>query len=59
MQSKLSALERAFQLARSGQVASVAEIRTALRDEGYELRQLYGRTLLKQLRDLIASAAKR
>jgi hypothetical protein len=53
---KLSALERAFQLARSGQTASVDDIRKQLRREGYDWRALEGPSLQSQLGELIRAA---
>lgn len=50
-------LERAFALARTGEYAEVEEIRARLKAEGYEVSQLVGRTLLKQLR-LLCDAAR-
>ena len=48
-------LERAFQLARSGQSSSLEDIRLQLRREGlYE--QVIGPVLTRQLRDLISDA---
>ena len=58
MSFRQTALERAFELARTGRYASAAEVRLRLRDEGYDTRQLEGRSLLKQLRDLCADARK-
>ena len=49
-------LERAFDLARSGDYASVSEIRTKLKSEGYSLSQLEGPTLLRQLRELCTAS---
>ena len=49
-------LERAFALARTGEYASVAEIRIQLHAEGYETNQLMGPTLFKQLRSLCDAA---
>jgi len=40
MDPKVSALERAFQLARSGQTASIDDIRKRLKREGYEEPEL-------------------
>lgn len=51
-------LERAFALARTGDYAGVAEIRAQLKAEGYEVSQVVGRTLFKQLRLLCAAARK-
>jgi hypothetical protein len=53
---KLSALERAFQLARAGYVSNVDEIRKQLRREGYDWRALEGPSLQSQLRELIKAA---
>jgi hypothetical protein len=50
-------LERAFALARTGDYAGMPEIRAQLKVEGYEVSQLVGRTLLKQLR-LLCDAAR-
>jgi len=56
MQSNLTALERAFELANSGSCESVADIKKALRHEGYSDQQIIGRTLGKQLTELIRRA---
>jgi hypothetical protein len=54
MDPNLSALERAFQLARSGRVSNVEEIRKRLKQEGYDANAVFvGRSLKTQLRDLI------
>ena len=56
MSSKPSALERAFQLAKSSSCNSVQDIARALKMEGYtlhELEQLSGFSLRKQLLSLI------
>ena len=58
MDQKLTALERAFQLARSGQVAGLTEIVTTLNREGYSGSQIEGRLLKRQLADLIKAARK-
>jgi len=55
-------LERAFELARSGDLATVARIRAALVREGYsnfEVNQLALRSLRKQLQSSIALANRR
>jgi hypothetical protein len=49
-------LERAFDLARSGDYAGVSQIRAQLKAEGYPTTQLEGPTLLAQLRRLCAAA---
>jgi hypothetical protein len=41
MDLNLSALERAFQLARSGQVSNVEDIRKRLKQEGYDANAVY------------------
>jgi len=51
-------LERAFELAKSGDCAGVQEIRKQLRAEGYAEAQLYGSSLTRQLRDLCLAAAR-
>jgi hypothetical protein len=56
MESGISAIERAFQLARSGRVKDVNEIRLVLQREGYDTGQLQGPALLTQLRDAIKIA---
>jgi len=53
-----TALERAFELARSGKITTVAKIRQSLKSEGYSDSQLIGTALIGQLRDLIRSAIK-
>jgi hypothetical protein len=57
---RLSTLERAYQLARSGTVTGVDEIKAKLRAEKYEhvAAQLYGRSLVADLRR-ICTAARR
>jgi len=52
-------LERAFELARTGDYAGIGEIREALSAEGYALSQLDGPSLQKQLRELCANARKK
>jgi len=56
MDQKMTALERAFQLAKSGRVAKVSEIGLTLRREGYQADQIEGRLLRRQLGDLIKAA---
>ena len=57
MERKPSALERAFQLARSGRIANVDEIKKRLRQEGYDQLAVEGGPSLKsQLRKLIKAA---
>jgi hypothetical protein len=54
MDSKTTELERAFQLAASGDCRSVDEIRKKLSQEGYYATQITGKSLLRQLQGLIA-----
>jgi hypothetical protein len=46
-------LERAFELARSGRCATVADIKRKLREEGYHDDQVEGPTLFGQLNALM------
>jgi hypothetical protein len=60
MDPKVSALERAFQLARSGQAASIDDIKKRLKREGYEEKAVDGGpSLAGQLRKLINEASER
>jgi hypothetical protein len=60
MDPKVSALERAFQLARSGEAATIADIKKQLKREGYEETAVEGGpTLARQLRTLISEASER
>jgi len=54
----MSALERAFQLAKSGEVAGLTEITTSLNREGYSASQIEGPLLKRQLANLIKAARK-
>jgi hypothetical protein len=56
MDPKLSAIERAFQIARSGQAPSVDDIKKALKKEGYPPGQIVGRSLARQLMAIITAA---
>jgi hypothetical protein len=51
-----TSLERAFQLARSGECATITEVKQRLRDEGLSSNQVEGPVLTRQLRDLCAAA---
>ena len=53
MYSSPTALERAFELAKSGKYSSVAEIKKQLKAERYTLEQITGKSLAKQLAALI------
>ena len=56
MDAHPTSLERAFQLARSGQFSSLEDIRLQLRREGLNEHQLIGPVLNRQLRDFISDA---
>jgi len=56
MDRNKSALERAFELAKSGNFASLSAIKSALMAERYSVDTVIGPSLSKQLRDLIASS---
>jgi hypothetical protein len=56
MQKDKTAIERAFELAKSGKFRVVAEVRNALSREGYVDLQIAGPALLKQLRLFIVTA---
>lgn len=56
MKPNVTALERAFELAKSGQYASSTEIKAKLNREGYSSDQVTGATLMRQLRLAIAIA---
>jgi hypothetical protein len=58
MDQNKSLLERAFDLAASGKVKTLGEIRHALKVEGYQDNQLSGPALSKQLRELIRRSQK-
>ncbi len=56
MDHTVTALERAFQLAKSGDYTSVTDIKKRLGAEGYSVAQITGRVLSKQLDALIKAA---
>jgi hypothetical protein len=51
-----SVIERAFQLARTGQYASIDDLKKKLRAEGYSVATITGPILLRQLRELTKAA---
>jgi hypothetical protein len=53
MDHGITAVERAFQLARSSACTCVKDIKERLMAEGYSANQISGRSLSKQLADLI------
>jgi hypothetical protein len=59
MDPNVSALGRAFQMARSGEAAPIADIKTKLRRQGYEASAVMGPLLERQLRTLIHEAKER
>jgi hypothetical protein len=58
MDIRKKALERAFELARSGKFARLSDIARQLGAEGYSIDQLEGRHLRKQMLALIAEATR-
>ncbi len=54
MQPNVTAIERAFQLASRGE--SLTLIRKQLKEEGYDLLQIEGRQMFRQLSDIIEKA---
>ncbi|MGT2464735.1 hypothetical protein ACVOMV_03555 [Mesorhizobium atlanticum] len=56
MDHRKTTLERAFELAKSGACANFAEVRANLKSEGYDIRQLEGLALRKQIKQLIKTA---
>jgi hypothetical protein len=59
MDHTITALERAFQLAKSGDYAAVPDIKKRLIKEGYSVAQITGGALSKQLLALIRAAQGR
>jgi hypothetical protein len=57
MQPNQTAIERAFELAKSGQYSTVNVIKNKLKAEGYAIDQVDGRALTAQLRALMKDAA--
>ena len=53
MDGSKTALERAFEIARSGNANNIDELKKTLASEGYPLSSLTGRTLTNQLLTLI------
>ncbi len=58
MEPNVTAIERAFQLARLGIFLQVTEIKERMREEGYFTESITGPTLLNQLRDIMQAAQK-
>lgn len=59
MSSHKTTLERAFELARSGEFGHLQEITHRLRAERYDLNQMFGRQLTAQLRSIMAGAKRK
>jgi hypothetical protein len=59
MTFRQTTLERAFELARSGDYLHLADITKQLRAEGYAVNQLEGGSLRKQLRLICTEAQAR
>jgi hypothetical protein len=59
MDREVTALERAFQLAKSGKVSNLDDIRKTLKQEGYAKVVQDGPSLKAQLRNLIKAAQSR
>jgi hypothetical protein len=60
MDRNVTPLERAFQLAKSGKVSNLDDIRKMLKQEGYDASVVQDGTSLKtQLRNLIKAAQSR
>jgi hypothetical protein len=59
VESRISQLERAFELARSGRCATVADIKRKLREGGYQDDQVEGRLLFSQLNSLMRKSTGR
>ena len=55
---RVSALERAFELAQSGTIRDISQIKGVLAREGYDPSQIEGPVLIRQLRALIRSSAQ-
>ncbi len=58
MDSHVSQLERAFELANSGRCNTVADIKRKLREEGYMDDQVEGPLLFGQLNSLIKKSVR-
>lgn len=56
MQANVNTIERAFELARTGEFQSVEKIKKRLRGEGYSADLIVGRCLSLQLRTLMRLA---
>ncbi|HEY8127064.1 MAG TPA: hypothetical protein VIF88_16780 [Methylocystis sp.] len=59
MPVRITTLERAFMLARSGECTCIGDLVKRLDREGYDGRKIYGPLLRKQIQGLIKDAMKR
>jgi hypothetical protein len=57
MDQLLTALERAFQIARSGECQTIGLLKNKLRDEGYDQWQVSGHSLTVQLNNIMYAAS--
>jgi hypothetical protein len=55
---RMTSMERAFHLARSGRFTTLTEVVTTLDREGYSANQIQGPLLKRQLTDLIKAARR-
>jgi len=55
--SQKSAVERAFELSRTGDFKDIEQLKKQLRREGFSPEHIYGKVLYQQLRKLMAEAA--
>jgi hypothetical protein len=58
MDPNTAAIERAFQLAKTGHCASVHDIMRTLKSEGYAVDRLVGSSLIKQLSAMISASRR-
>jgi hypothetical protein len=56
MKKSTTAIERAFQVAKSGRFASMRDIEQVLKAEGYSIQPLDGRSLCEQFRQLMRAS---
>jgi hypothetical protein len=59
MDRAATVLERAFELAKSGNFTTVTDIKKRLKEEGCSVDQITGRSLTRQLDALIKGAPKK
>jgi len=59
MDPNLTAIERAFQAAKSGEAASMEDIRRLLKKDGYKVEYIEGPSLRRQLEGFMKGAKTR